>query len=98
MQFFISGWFWFMEGILTCLMVIGLKFTMEDKGIPMPFWKWILFGLWILFVGFTIAFVGTSLGEGEPTAAKMGGILFGLTSTLSGIALWRILVSGRAKT
>jgi hypothetical protein len=98
MPFFISSWFWFLEGILTCLMILGLKIYMEDKGVPMPFWKWILFGLWVLFVGFSIAFVGTSLGEGEPTAAKLGGMLFGLTSIISGIALWRILLSGRMKT
>lgn len=95
MSFFSSGLFWFLEGIFACLFVIGFKLWMEDRGVPMPFWKWILTGLWVLFLGFTIAFVGTSLGEGEPTAAKLGAILFGLTSIISGIALWRILQVGK---
>lgn len=98
MHFFNSGLFWFLEGICACLMVIGLKVWMEDKGIPMPFWKWILLGLWVLFFGFTIAFVGTSIGENEPTAAKIGGILFGLISVLAGFGLWRLLMLGRKKT
>ena len=92
MHFFNSGLFWFLEGLLAFLTVLGLKTWAEDHGVPMPVWKWILFGLWVLFAGFTIAFVGTSLGEKEFTAAKLGGILFGLTGIISGIALWRTLL------
>ena len=95
MHFFNSGLFWFLEGVFACLVVIGLKTWMEDKGIPMPFWKWILFGLWVFFFGFTIAFVGTSIGENEITAAKIGGILFGLISIISGFILWRLLMAGK---
>ena len=95
MHFFTSGLFWFLEGILACLVVIGLKIWTEDRSIPMPSWKWILFGLWILFFGFTIAFVGTSIGEKEITAALRGGILFGLVSVISGVGLWRVLLIGR---
>lgn len=92
MHFFNSGLFWFIEGIFTCLVVIGLKIWMEDKGIPMLFWKWLLLGLWVLFFGFTIAFVTTSLGENEPAAAKVGGIVFGLISLVTGFGLWRLLL------
>jgi hypothetical protein len=98
MSFFTSGFFWFLEGVFACLAVIGLKLWTEDRGIPMPFWKWILTGLWVVFLGFTIAFVSTSLGENEVVAARLGGILFGLTSVVSGIGLWRILRSGRKAT
>jgi hypothetical protein len=92
MGFFNSGFFWFAEGILACLVVLGLKTWMEDKGIPMPFWKWIVFGLWILFFGFTIAFIGTSIGENEPHAATMGGLIFGILSVISGVGMWRLLM------
>jgi hypothetical protein len=95
MSFFSSGFFWFVEGVFACLAVLGLKLWAEDRGIPMPFWKWILAGIWVVFLGFTIAFVGTSLGENEVVAARLGGILFGLTSLVSGIGLWRLLRSGR---
>jgi drug/metabolite transporter (DMT)-like permease len=91
MHFFNSGMFWFIEGIFACLVVIGLKITMEDRGIPMPLWKWALFVLWILVLGFTIAFVGTNIGEKEMTAAKLGGLVFGLLSVVTGVGLWRLL-------
>jgi len=92
MHFFNSGLFWFFEGIFACLVVIGLKIRMEDRGIPMPFWKWILFGLWILFFGFTIAFIGTNIGENEMTAAIRGGLIFGIISIISAVSLWRVLL------
>lgn len=95
-MFFTSGLFWFIEGVFACLLIIGLKFWMEDRGIPMPFWKWLLFGIWVLFVGFSIAFVGTSLGENEPYAARLGAIIFGLTSIISGFGLGRLLLRKKA--
>jgi hypothetical protein len=61
----------------------------------MPFWKWIFLGIWILILGFSIAFVGTNLGEKEPKAALLGGILFGLITIISGAGLWRILQTGK---
>ena len=68
---------------------------MKDRGIPMPYWKWILLGSWVLFFGFTIAFIGTNLGEKEPKAALLGGIIFGLFAVISGVGLWRVLKIGK---
>ena len=95
MHFFNSGLFWFLEGVFVCLTVIGFKIWMEDRGIPMPFWKWILLGIWVLFFGFTIAFIGTSLGEKEPKAAILGGVIFGLAVIITGVGLWRVLRIGK---
>jgi hypothetical protein len=92
MNFFNSGLFWFIEGIFACLVVIGIKIWMEDRDIPMPYWKWLLLGLWVLFPGFTFAFIGTNLGEKEVTAAVKGGILFGMISIILGVGLWRLLL------
>ena len=94
MSFFTSGLFWFIEGIFTCLMIIGFKTWMEDRRVPMPFWKWILFGLWVLIFGFTIAFIGTSIGEKEMAAAVKGGIIFSLFTIITGVGLWRLLKIG----
>lgn len=91
MKFFNSGLFWFIEGILAFLVFLGFKTWMEDREVPMPWWKWILLGLWILFAGFSIAFVGTSIGENEMTAAFRGGIIFGVLTIISGVGLWRLL-------
>jgi len=95
MRFFNSGLFWFVEGVLAVLAFMGFKTWMEDRGVAMRWWKWILFALWVLLAGFTIAFVGTSLGENEPRAALRGGILFGVLTAAAGVGLWRLLHRGR---
>lgn len=95
MSFFNSGLFWFIQGIFVCLIVVGFKVWMEDRGIPMPFWKWVLLGIWVFLFGFTIAFVGTNLGEKEPQAALLGGIVFGLIAIITGVGLWRLLLIGK---
>ena len=75
MGFFNSGLFWFIEGILAVIAVLGLKAYLEDKGIPIPWWKWLTLAIWVMITGITIAFVGTSLGENEMVAATKGGII-----------------------
>ncbi|MBT3311343.1 MAG: hypothetical protein HN737_06380 [Desulfobacterales bacterium] len=91
MQFFTSGFFWFIEGIFLCLIIIGLKYWTEERNIPMPFWKWLVILIWILYSGFTIAFIGTCLGENEPAAALKGGMLFSLIAIVSAYGLSRLL-------
>ena len=94
MQIFNSGLFWFVEGILFCVIVLALRAWSRDRSIPLPWWKWLAFGVWDLLAGFTIAFVGTSFGEGEPTAAMRGGLLFGLVSVIAAVGLWRLWMIG----
>ena len=94
MGFFNSGGFWLAEGLLLCLSVIGFKRWAEDRGIPMSLWKWVLVLSWAFFAGFTIAFVGTCIGEGEPDAAFIGAIMFGVIATVSAVVLWRLLQVG----
>ena len=94
MQIFNSGAFWFVEGILLCVMLLGLKTWARDRSLPMPWWKWTAFLTWVLFTGFTIAFVSTSYGENEASAAVRGGIFFGIIAVLSGVGVWRIVMIG----
>ena len=94
MQTFNSSLFWFAEGILFCVMLLGLGAWARDKSIPMPWWKWPAFLVWVLFAGFTIAFIGTSLGENEASAAVRGGIFFGIIAVVSGVGVWRIVMIG----
>ncbi len=94
MEFFTSAFFWFLEGILFCIFLLAARAWAEDRSIPMPYWKWIALVVWIFYTGFTIAFIGTSLGEGEPSAAVRGGILFGVIAVISGVGLWRLLKIG----
>ncbi|MDT8436232.1 MAG: hypothetical protein RRA92_05695 [Gemmatimonadota bacterium] len=95
MQIFASGGFWFLEGILFVVVVLAFRAWMHDRGVPLPAWKWAVFLLWLGFAAFTIAFVGTSFGEGEPTAATRGGLLFGTAAVIGGAAAWRLLMRGR---
>ena len=97
MSFFTSNLFWFIEGILLVVVILSLKSWMTDKNIKLNIWNWITIILWILFLEFTIAFVTTSLGEGESTAATLGGVLFGLLSIISGVALFRFIFSKKVK-
>ena len=91
MSFFTSGYFWFFEGILLCLVILGVRAWAEDKGLPVPVWKWALLVIWLVYCGFTLAFVGTCLGEKERHAALLGGAFFGLIAAISGVGLYRLL-------
>jgi hypothetical protein len=97
MQIFNSGLFWFVEGILAVVVVLAFRRWAADRGLPMPAWKWALFLLWLGLAGFTIAFVGTSFGEGEPAAATRGGFLFGFLTILAAFGFWRLLHMGKGK-
>lgn len=97
MWFFTSGAFWFVEGVLFVLALVGLKAWMSDRGVPMRIWKWILAMGWMLMCGFTIAFIGTSVGENELVAAQKGGIVFSVICVITGAVTWRLLHIGRAK-
>jgi len=91
MGFFDSGFFWFTEGLLACLAIIALKIWAEDKRIHMPFWKWTVVIGWVLFLSVSVAYVGTSLGEGETHAAFIGAILASVLAVVSGVIVWRLL-------
>jgi len=97
MQIFNSGLFWFVEGILFSVMVLALRSWARERSIPLPWWKWLAFGVWVLLAGFTIAFVGTSFGEGEPTAAVRGGLMFGLVSVIAAVVVWRLWMIGAGR-
>lgn len=93
MDFFSSGFFWFLEGICFCLFFIGFRIWLQDKNIPMLFRKWLILFLWIFFSVFTIAFITTSIGENELTAAFKGGIFFGIITVITGVGVWRWILS-----
>ena len=93
MQIFNSGYFWFFEGIVFVVVLMAVRAMLQERGIKAAPWKWALFVLWIFLGGFTIAYVGTSYGEGEPVAAVKGGILFGLITVISGVGIWRLLLA-----
>lgn len=98
MSFFLSGTFWFIEGILVCAMVIGFKVWMDDRRVTMTWWKWGLFAIWAFMAGLTLAYVGTNVGENEPNAAIKGGLLLGFLTIVVGVVCWRLIHSERRLT
>ena len=92
MSFFTTGVFWFIEGILFCLTILGIRAWAQDRAICIPTWKWAFIVLWLLFSGFTLAFIGTCLGENERHAALLGGAIFGLIAVISGVGLYRLVM------
>ena len=90
-MFFTSGVFWFIEGVVASVVIIAFHYWMQDRGIKMTWWKWLITAAWFLLAGFTPAFVGVSLGEGEPHAALLGGIIFGCLTIVGAVAVWRII-------
>ena len=88
MDFFQSGLFWMIEGVLLCVALTGLKIWFEDRRISMNLWKWSAVLLWIMAFGIYVAFVTTSLGENETAATLKGGILFGIILFVAALGLW----------
>lgn len=91
MSFFTSGTFWLIEGIFVCLVVVGLKVWAEDREFSMTVWKWVMAVGWLCFAGFTLAFIGTCLGENEPAAALRGGIVLVILTIVLGVIVGRRL-------
>ncbi len=90
-----GGTILFLEGILLVVVILALKVWREDAGRPLKAWQWGLVVFWLFFFGLGCAFVGTSLGEGEPVAAMKGGLFLGFISLLTGVAIWRFALQGQ---
>ena len=98
MSFFTSGIFWFIEGVLFVVLITALRAWLKEKGAPMTWWKWFLLIAWILLAGFTAAFIGTNIGEGEYTAALRGGGASAIVVLVYALILMRVLgVTGGRK-
>ncbi len=99
MRFFTSGMFWFIEGVFFVVLIAALRAWLKEKDVPMTWWKWFLLITWILLAGFTAAFIGTNIGEGEYTAALRGGGASAIVVLVYAFVLMRVLgVSGGGKS
>ncbi|WP_035267560.1 hypothetical protein [Desulfitibacter alkalitolerans] len=90
------GFLWLVVGICVTVAAFSLKKWSETLEEPLKWWNWLLISLWGVFLLFTFAFVGTAYGEGEPRAAMVGGIIFGIMTIVSGVGLgrWMFLKKG----
>ena len=60
--------FWTVMGLLYALIIAGAPIWMQDMGIQMSWWKWILATAWYALLSFTCAGSFTLLAEKEPAA------------------------------
>ncbi len=67
----------FFTGILITSVVVALAILAVKKGIKFKWYDWALGVLTIMFTLMTVQHYTGSLAEGQATAAKLGGLMFG---------------------
>jgi hypothetical protein len=90
-MFFNGPLFWFLNGIIFVVIVFALKVFAEDKGWSMPWWKWLLSGIWYLIFCTGFYAWGTLIGENFPAAGFRFFLFDMVISLILGVGLWRIL-------
>jgi len=81
----------FLLGFLTCLFIV--VFFRSHSKYQMDWKAWTLLGLGVFLMLFCIAWSVSSVLEGEPRAASMGMVVFGLPSLILLGLTRRILLS-----
>ncbi len=89
---------WLFIGILLVIILMAVKAWSEDRGRPVRLWQYPVITLWLIFFGLGCAFVGTSIGEGEKTAALLGGLLFAFLALVSATVIYRFILAPSAKS
>lgn len=84
----------FVLGVLTTLGVVGLIFLGRSYQLD---WKaWSSLGLGALLLIFALAWSVSSVLEGEPRAASMGMVFFGMPGIIFGLLGRRFVLQGNA--
>jgi len=81
----------FLLGFLTCLFIIGFFRLYTKYKMDWKLWSLVSFGAFLML--FCIAWSVSSVLEGEPRAASMGMVVFGLPSLILLGLTRRILLS-----
>lgn len=79
-----------MWSILSALCVFalwGMQSILRHRGIAFTAGQWVGYLVWLLWTLFGIAFVWTSIAEGEARAARLGGLIFGGMSVITAAVL-----------
>lgn len=90
---FEGGLFWMIMGALFVLVGISAPIWMEDLKIKMNKVRWTLLILWYMFVLLTVASPMTLIAENEAVAGYRMGMLFLVIAIVTGVALWRYLLT-----
>ena len=74
-----------------------LHHYMKETNRKMNWWKWILAVCWALGVMFSVAVLGTFIGEGASQAVAPGGLFFLVVILISGAVVYKLLFGGFGK-
>lgn len=90
---FEGGLFWMIMGALFVLVGVSAPIWMEELKIKMNKVRWTLLILWYMFVLLTVASPMTLIAENEAVAGYRMGMLFLVIAIVTGVALWRYLLT-----
>jgi len=77
-------------GLTVAAFFLLFNYT-QKKGISLTWWQWLLTVLGLLLALFTLAAVGTLIGEGTGQAALVTGVIFGIITVVWGVLLGRFV-------
>ena len=89
MDIFIQPLFWIFMGVCYTMMVLSAQYWAYDLGVDMNRWRWLLAGVWFVFLSLSLAGGMTLIGEGEQLAGLYFLGFFLLLALLMGVGLWR---------
>jgi len=77
-------------GLTVAAFFLLFNYT-QKKGVRPNWWQWLLTVLGFLLALFTLAAVGTLIGEGTGQAALVTGVIFGIVTVVWGVLLGRFV-------
>lgn len=89
--------FWIIMGLIYALIIASARVWVQDLGLKMNWWKWMMVVGWFCLLNFSIAGGFTLIGEREPRAGLYFLGLFVTISVITGVGLGRFLWAGRGK-
>ena len=87
--------FWLSMGALVVFFFSGLRYWLNDCGITMTWWKWLLLSCWLFLLAISLAAAMTLMGEGESIAGRRFLMFFGIILIITAIVLWQLLKKKR---
>jgi len=89
--------YWIVFGAVTVFVIFGAKAFLEDKQIPMKWWKWVVLALWYMVFFGLIAAPFTIMGEGESAAGWRMLAFNAAVVVVTGLIAWRLILLDRKK-
>ena len=88
---------WWILGVLTGIGGCFLFSKIKSGELKFKAWHWICFVFWYGALVFTLAFVNTSVLEGEPFAGFMAALFLGLPVLLLAAVIYRFVFHKQVK-